>query len=115
MIRLYGAGNFVLMSDPKKEMKFVEEVKKRTQECNRLISFYFKKELETVMSVKRGIKPVLQRRNIERKFNISINNKIVGENLTQQESWDKLDEYPIGTKYEVFNPDGTLAADFIPF
>ena len=52
MIELYGAGNFVLMSNAEKEKKFVEEVKKRSGHCNRLISFFFKKELATVMKVK---------------------------------------------------------------
>lgn len=54
---LYGAGNFVLMSDPEKEQRFVKEVLEKSGKCNRLISFFFKKELETVMLVKRkGIK-----------------------------------------------------------
>ena len=48
---MYGAGNFVLMSDPEKEKKFVEEVTKRTGSCNRLISFFFKKELQTILTV----------------------------------------------------------------
>lgn len=51
-IQLYAAGNFVLMSNPEKEKKFVEEVKKRTGSCNRLISFFFKKEMQTVLTVK---------------------------------------------------------------
>jgi len=50
-IKMYGAGNFVLMSDPEKEKKFVEEVTKRTGSCNRLISFFFKKELQTILTV----------------------------------------------------------------
>ena len=52
-VKLYGAGNFVLMADPEKEQRFVEEVQKKSGKCNRLISFFFKKELETVMSVKK--------------------------------------------------------------
>lgn len=62
MTILYGAGNFVLMSDPEKEKKFVREVTKRYGECNRLISFFFKKELDTVMEVN-SYKPKLKRRN----------------------------------------------------
>lgn len=53
-VRYYGAGNFVLMSNPEKEKKFVEEVKKRTGSCNRLISFFFKKEMQTILTVKEG-------------------------------------------------------------
>jgi len=53
-IKFYSAGNFVLMSDPEKEKKFVEEIMKRTGECNRLISFFFKKELGTILTVKEG-------------------------------------------------------------
>lgn len=47
----YGAGNFVLMSDVKKEQMFKDEVIKRTGSCNRLISFFFKKELQTILTV----------------------------------------------------------------
>jgi hypothetical protein len=50
-VKVYAAGNFVLMSDPEKEKKFVEAVK-RNGEINRLISFYFKKEIETIMKVR---------------------------------------------------------------
>jgi hypothetical protein len=52
LIKMYGAGNFVLMSNPEKEKKFVEEVTKRTGSCSRLISFFFKKELQTILTVK---------------------------------------------------------------
>lgn len=48
---LYAAGNFVLMSDPKKEKRFIEELAKRGYETNRLISFFFKKELNTILTV----------------------------------------------------------------
>ncbi len=51
---LYAAGNFVLMSSPKKEKRFLEEIKKRDGECNRLISFYFQKELKTILKVNKG-------------------------------------------------------------
>jgi len=58
---LYGAGNFVLMSSPEKEKKFVQELLKRDIKCNRLISFFFKKELDVVMGVKKN-RTVLKRR-----------------------------------------------------
>lgn len=64
MIHLYAAGNFVLMSDPEKEKQFVHEVKKRTGNCNRLISFFFKKELATVLSVATGEDDVTQLRTM---------------------------------------------------
>ena len=51
-IHLFGAGNFVLMSSIEKERMFVVEVSKRVGVCNRLISFFFRKELETVLKVK---------------------------------------------------------------
>ncbi len=50
-IQFYSAGNFVLMSSPEKEQMFKEEIKKRTGSCNRLISFFFKKELQTILTV----------------------------------------------------------------
>ena len=52
-MKLYAAGNFVLMSSEQKEKQFVEEVRKRG-ELNRLISFYFKKELETIIKVRKS-------------------------------------------------------------
>jgi hypothetical protein len=48
---LYAAGNFVLMSDPEKEKKFIQELAKRGYDTNRLISFFFKKELNTILQV----------------------------------------------------------------
>lgn len=51
-MKLYAAGNFVFMKDPEKEMKFIEEVKKRGFESNRLVSFFFQKELQTVLEIK---------------------------------------------------------------
>ncbi len=50
-IKYYGAGNFVLLSSPEKEEMFQKEIEKRMGEFNRLISFFFKKELETVLTV----------------------------------------------------------------
>jgi len=41
------------MSDPKKEQRFVDEIKKRSGSCNRLISFFFKKELQTILKVEK--------------------------------------------------------------
>ena len=58
----YGAGNFVLQSKVENEVKFAEEVLKRTNEFNRLISFYFKKELANTLEVKRmntGLKVII--------------------------------------------------------
>ena len=55
MIRIFAAGNFVLMNSEKLEQKFIREVTKRTCSCNRLASFFFKKELENVMKIKKGI------------------------------------------------------------
>jgi len=52
-VKFYSAGNFVLMSDPKKEQRFVDEIKKRSGSCNRLISFFFKKELQTILKVEK--------------------------------------------------------------
>lgn len=54
---LYGAGNFVLLNDFEKEQKFVKEVIKRMGKCNRLASFFFTKEMDTVLKViKKGEK-----------------------------------------------------------
>jgi len=52
-VKFYSAGNFVLMSSTEKEKKFVEEIKKRSGSCNRLISFFFKKELQTILKVEK--------------------------------------------------------------
>ncbi len=47
----YGAGNFVLQSKVENEVRFAEEILKRTDNFNRLISFYFKKELQNTLEV----------------------------------------------------------------
>lgn len=122
MIHIYAAGNFVLMSDPEKEKRFIREVKKRTGSCNRLISFFFKKELKVIMDIHTDVKekePVLIRRKKKvpriKKFRLTIKNKEVASGLTEQEIWFRLGKHPIGIPYEVYNIDGTLTKEFVPF
>lgn len=54
-MKFYSAGNFVLMSDPEKERKFKELSDKTYGEgtYNRLVSFFFRKETDNVLKVKK--------------------------------------------------------------
>ena len=105
--KMYAACNFVLMSSPKKEIQFVQEVNKRMGECNRLISFHFKKELKVVMGV-----------NDINGYRLYINEEcvLITDTKEEQPIWDKIDEYPIGTRWEVTDAKtDNVVQDFIPF
>jgi len=49
----YYAGNFINMGNPEIEKKFIQEVKKKGQEYNRLSSFFFK-ETQNLLNIKKG-------------------------------------------------------------
>jgi len=55
-MKFYSAGNFVLMSSEEKERKFKELSEKTYGKgtYNRLVSFFFRKETDTVLKVKEG-------------------------------------------------------------
>jgi hypothetical protein len=54
-MKFYSAGNFVLMSDPEKEREFKRLSDKTYGEgsYNRLVSFFFRKETDNVLKVKK--------------------------------------------------------------
>ena len=54
-MKFYSAGNFVLMSNPEIERKFKELSDKTYGEgtYNRLVSFFFRKETDNVLEVKK--------------------------------------------------------------
>jgi hypothetical protein len=48
---LYLSGNFPQLSNIKKERIFIERLKKKGETYNRLISFYYREESETVLKL----------------------------------------------------------------
>lgn len=52
---LYWAGNFPQLSDIRKERAFTNRLIKEHGRCNRLISFYYLKEAETVLKIKKEL------------------------------------------------------------
>ena len=123
-IVLFAAGNFVLMNSPKKEKMFIDELKKRTGTCNRLISFFFKKEMKTILDLHNGIEPpikLIRRKKpktvIIKKFSLLVDGVIICSGLTKKEMWVRIDKYnDTGKYYSVINLEtGRYAEEFIPF
>jgi len=52
-MKLYLAGNFPVMKDPKKERAFRDKALTITNEYHRLLSYFYKKDIQTVMDMKR--------------------------------------------------------------
>jgi len=129
-ITLYAAGNFVLMNNPEKEKKFIDEVTKRTGTCNRLISFFFKKEMKTITDIQNGIEPkpkLIRRKKSEpknesksepkstKKYDLVVDGKTICSGLTEQEIWKRIEKYN-GIAYFVIDPEtGGYAEAFLPF
>ena len=52
-MKLWLAGNFPILSDPKKEMGLYKRITEYKSEYKRLVSFYYKKETMVVLNLKK--------------------------------------------------------------
>jgi len=52
-MKLYLAGNFPVMKDPEKEREFRDAALLLTDSWNRLLSYYYPKDIQTVIDMRR--------------------------------------------------------------
>jgi hypothetical protein len=52
-MKLYLAGNFPVMKDPEKEREFRDEALLLAPTWNRLLSYYYPKDIQTVIDMRR--------------------------------------------------------------
>ena len=53
VLKIYFAGNFPLMKNPELEKKFRDKVLESEPEYRRLLSFYYKKDIQNLISMKK--------------------------------------------------------------
>jgi len=63
-MRLYLAGNFILLNDVEKERKFKDKILAKGKEYHRLVSFYYPKNVATVLEIQKEIQ--CQKENLEK-------------------------------------------------
>ncbi len=51
-MRIYFAGNFPVMKDPELEKQFRDKVLENHPEYRRLLSFYYRKDIKNLISIK---------------------------------------------------------------